>query len=642
MTGDFRRASMGVTQLQQQLETMKLLMATGLVSRGKGATAISSITAELTAATVAAEAFHTRMLAIQGGLLKGGLLLGAAMIGGKMLKATLGPGNEYLKRQAQMALTVTDKKELKQLTNAAWAASGDVGTTTASDALAAVLDLRNVMLTPQDAIKVLPVALKSEAIFRAAGMDSSQARGQTFEAAKVIDLLGRGQSPESYEKHLGYMTRVSMATGGRITPESYRMNLKYAREAAYSLDDGFIYGVMPSLMMAVLGKAGGSGAHGGIGTSIRALNKGLNQGVMNKVAHSNLVELGLMARGPSTKTTTLDTQAKKGVIDSELAGRNPYLWFQKYLVPALIKQNGRAEMSDPKKLAAAVTKTFSGMPGTFISAAVQLAVKDKLIMRDYEVLEGTASLSEAFEYSKRHNPSTMYEAFFAQWEDLKIQIGKVLLPPLLWILPKITAAVSVVVWAMHEFPAAAYLVTAGFVALTLALTALGATAIFLVLAKLGVFTVMMQGLSTVFGVILGNLSIFATTLGVLGAAFLSLPVSWIVAICAGIVGLGVALWNFWDIIGWMKGKAVSWGLMSASSGPASGGEMFPKGMNPVIVPTGGYTPEIRLRGDFRVDGDKLGQLVMRRAGQREEQNPLGSFAYDPLQGYVSGGIGTSP
>ena len=134
----------------------------------------------------------------------------------------------------------------------------------------ALIDLKSVTGSLDEAQKMLPAfAALSNTL---AVLDKRKGGTGAFAAAKAMELLGgmidektdasgatvREINPELLQRRLDAMTRVAVATNGRVAPQDYLGFAKQARIAGMTLSDEFIYEKLPAMLMAMGGPRAGT------------------------------------------------------------------------------------------------------------------------------------------------------------------------------------------------------------------------------------------------------------------------------------------------------------------------------------------------------------------------------------------------
>src|SRR5574340_1097828 len=239
----------------------------------------------------------------------GGAMAGVGAFGlgvfGKMLK----PATEYAHQLNIMDMAGLKHAELAEAIGEAWKNTGTIVTTTATENLRSLLDLRNVLGTMEEAKMALPIVSRIQAVLASSseGQISGSSKELAYSMAKALDIIGAAQNRESFERQAEMMAKVIIATQGRVTPEAYKSTFQYARQAKYRLSDEFKYEILPSLIQENAAGGGGGGGSRGVGPMLAAFYRWANQGYINKMALPELQSLGLVDPRTALKTTTSGT-----------------------------------------------------------------------------------------------------------------------------------------------------------------------------------------------------------------------------------------------------------------------------------------------------------------------------------------------
>lgn len=646
LSRQFRQAGANVTHLQRQIQTLQLMMRTGLINPRQGNAQIAALTAQLAGATGHANGLHVAMTRVNRLLTAGGLMVGAGLGIGALFKSSTTSGEDYLNRVHQLEMAGLKEGELNRAIQASWKTTRDVITSSVSDNIEAILDLRNVMGSLDLAEMALPKVQKAEMVMRASGM-GDKAKGQAFDAAKAIDMMNKGLDEASFTRNLESMMRVAQVTGNRITPEVFRMNLKYMRQARYTLSEDYIYSVLPTLMLDLLGRHGGSGSHGGIGVPVNALHKMVVQGVVNKQSAKRLRALGIFGEGPMLPTKDLNTmRVRGGLVGADIARKNQYDWAQKVLIPAIYKKHGKV---DDDKLKELINYYFAGNPQTGLDLLLALSTRQEAIERDKALYPQAPSLEQAYQMSLSRSPLTARAGLQAQWYNLQVALTEQVLPHLLPLLIKTAEAFNWLALKLRDHPTLAKALGASWMALAVALPTVGS--ILILAAAWRLLTGQFVGQTLVSAI---NLVVGTASTGLMGlSAVFGLPV-WgtLAAIAAGVTVLAAAF----ETIRWLAGmspeqskKAVT-SLAGGPTGPGAGSypdwmyTMFgqtPPGRGTSLPPARGGVP-IMLTANVNMDGQRVATIVGRHQGLLMDRPTNSSSIYDTRMGYGSAGQSTEP
>lgn len=352
------------------------------------------------------------------------------------LSRALKPAEEYAHQLNIMNMAGMKQAEIATAIGDAWKLAGDNITTTATTNLKALLDLRNVTGSLQEAREFLPIMQRMQTVLAASkeGHISGHAGDLAFSAMKALDIRGAVNDPERLKAQADLMTRVIEATQGKVTPEMYQSVFNYARQAKFALSDDFSYKILPTLMLENATKGGGGGGSKGVGPAIAALYRFTNQGFVNKQSLPLLKELGLLGDGKILPTTTVDTVVAP-LKEAGLAAGNSFEWTNQVVVPRIIDYLNRHHQ--------AVTDASVQQILNMITRGNQLAggvlgefyVKRQNFERDKRLLEGTMSPDEAYKAAMTKDPATAHRALSAAWQNfqtsLMVNVVPVVVPALL-------------------------------------------------------------------------------------------------------------------------------------------------------------------------------------------------------------------
>lgn len=445
----------------------------------------------------------------------GAALGGVGFMGLHMLSRAIKPAEQYAHQLNIMNMAGMKHREIAESVAAAWKTTGNVITTTATENLRTILDLRNVFGDLEEAKMALPIVSRIQAVLAASTESkvSGNAKDLAYGVAKSLDMIGAVQNKEVFLHQAEMMSKVITATQGRVLPRDYQMAFKYARQAKFQLSDEFKYEILPSLIQEM--KGGGSSGSGGPGAMIAAAYRFAVQGVMNQRSAQELVNLGLVPAASILKTSTSGTTLKGGVKGAELFAANPFAWTQKVLLPALQRKYGTMT---PDQLQMHINQIFKGnqLAANLIG---EFARKPLNFERDQRLIRGTMSTAQAYRAAVSSDPVTAREALTAQWDNFKTALTMSVVPILIPALMRLTHLLQdFAQWARKNQTIVKGLVI-GFAALSAAM-AIGGTVLLL--------SASFKGLMLAMTLTNGELITLAGTMKLIGAATKAGVVLWIV------------------------------------------------------------------------------------------------------------------
>lgn len=521
---------------------------------------INGVTSGLLALSRQFSTVHTDAKALQSRMEKLGIAAakaGAAMAAGgfglSLISKAIKPAEEYAHQLNILNMAGLKQAQIADLVGAAWANTRTVITTTATENLRTLLDLRNVFGSVEEARMALPTITKMQTVLASSseGQISGHSKELGYSMAKLLDILGKAQDPATFEKWANGVTRVIEATQGRVTPEAMKSTMTYARQARYGLDYDFVMTLLPSLIQEYASTGGGSGGGSrGVGPMLAAMYRVTNQGYVNKAALPMLKELGLVDVNTALKTTTTGTTVGK-FKDADLAAANPFEWVQKVLMPAINKQYGGH--ADKNQIQSAINNIFRGNQ-LAAALAMEFSVKPLNFYRDQKIIQGTMAPQKAYDTSLAHDPNAMHKALEAQWHNVKTIVGIQLLPAFLPFLKSFAAALGTLATWMQSHTGTVKVLTWAFIGLsgallfsgTVSMLSVGFRALAMVfqLGGFGMIPMIATGLRSL---AVGALPLVTSGIAGLGSAFVAL-----LPALAGIVAAAGA--------GYLAGKGINAGV----------------------------------------------------------------------------------
>lgn len=457
-----------------------------------------------------------------------------------MLQGMIDPAKEYVHQVNLMNMAGMQHLEIQKQIASAWDTSRTVVTSTVTENLKALGDMATILgRRPGDLAEgrgLLTHLAKMQAILRGSveGLgEAGRAEDLSFSAVKATEMLlkmtGTPADAEQIKHHLEQMTRVMVATRGRVLPQDYQNLFQYARQAKLTLGDDFLYNVAPELILEMQKRGGGSGGAGGPGAMIAALFRLGVQGIMNKTTAANLDAMGLL-KAPTLETTTTGTLAQRGLVGEELLAENPARWVNEILIPKL-KQH-RPDLITDKQLLLGIPQTFRGnqMAVSLIGELFNKAFQFEKFRSSMSMIAGTDEL-----YLKSlESPANVDKRFQAASERLQLVFGKHVLPLLVPAMNALSDSILRISEVLRQHPLAAKLTTVGIglVGLAGGLTALG--------ASVGGLVLTMRFLAPALAPIMGALS---------GPGILAV-ISRFGMVGLAIAGVGAAAWGLWKAFEW--------------------------------------------------------------------------------------------
>ena len=387
----------------------------------------------------------------------GAIVGGAGFMGLAAIRGAVRPASEYVHQLELAKAAGMSQLEIAQATSAAWATTGKVMTTTATDNVKAVRELRMVFGDTTSAIQFLPQMQTIQAVLDNVlhGQGGIGAKDVAFTTAKMLELRGASMNPEVFRQQADLITKAVIASGGKVTPQMMLMAQKYAGIGGTSFSNDFMYGIMPTIVQELGGPS--------TGTSLTSMYRALVGGRMDKRSLAVWQRLGLADTSHADIGKDLAMVNPANIAGSSLFRTNPYQYVQEVLLPAL-RSHGITSKEDQS---AVIDQLFSNRNAGRIANI--FGTQGPRIMKDFDLISGAGSTSAYAQMMKR-DPEMGYRALSAQWENLKTSLGVGLVPVLIPFLRSLTSAFNALAGFAQRHPT----LTQGLMLTFTALSALAA------------------------------------------------------------------------------------------------------------------------------------------------------------------------
>jgi hypothetical protein len=387
----------------------------------------------------------------------GAVLGGVGFMGLAAVRGAVKPASEYVHQLELAKAAGMSQLEIAQATSAAWETTGKVMTTTATDNIKAVRELRMVFGDTADAIKFLPQMQTIQSVLDNVlhGTGGIGAKDVAFTAAKMLELRGASMNPEMFQQQADLITKAVIASGGKVTPQMLLMAQKYAGIGGTSFSNDFMYGIMPTIVQELGGPS--------TGTSLTSMYRALVGGRMDKRSLAVWQRLGLADTSHADIGKDLAMVNPASIKGSELFKSNPYQYVQEVLLPAL-RLHGITRKEDQS---AVLDQLFSNRNAGRIANI--FGTQGPRIMKDFDLISGAGSTSAYAQMMKR-DPEMGYRALGAQWENLKTSLGITLVPVLIPFLRSLTTAFNALAGFAERHPTLTSGLTMTFAALSVMAT----------------------------------------------------------------------------------------------------------------------------------------------------------------------------
>lgn len=470
--------------------------------------------------------------------------MGAGIFHG--LEKTVSAAREYTNQLALMNAAGMSQVEIAHAVGAAWSTSRQVVSTTAEQNLRSIRELRSLFGTQHmaEAYTVLPTVARTEGIMDA--LTGHHSTKLAFEMAKVAELRQTGVMTLPFlQRNMDELSRALLAMGGTITASDYLMTMKYAKTAALSLNDRFVYDYLPTLIQEV--KAGGGGLMGNAsqaGTALMTLYSTIVQGVVKKAAVPIWLATGLIKPSDIVRNATGGWQIRPGAVQgAQLFQQNPFEWAQ--MVRPQLERYAKAHHMNMLQLISTMftARNAQWMMNTLIAKAPQFE-------RDRQLIESTPGNYDAYKRLLKTSPLLAQEALSNQWQNILAILGFQILPKLIPLMLSFTDDLNSLAGWIQKHPKLTEGLVIGLGGVALALSLIGKVMMSVALIKF-------LGLGATLG------TMFRGIVTAAGVVFEALG-GWVVTALVA-AGLGAyELWKHWDSI-WPKVKSIWSDIESAAT-----------------------------------------------------------------------------
>ena len=541
-------------------------------------------------------------------MIKGGAMLGVGAFGLGMIGKTIEPAKEYTHQLALMNTAGMKHLEIVRATNAAWAASKSVPTSSASENLSTVRELRMVFGDTSHAIENMPVVQQLQAILRDV-RGGGHGKDEAYEVAKALELKGAVKTPEEFKTQADLMAKAIVASGGKVGATDFLGTFKYGRSATAGWSDAFSYTILPTLIQEMKA-AGGSGGAGGPGNALMSAYAAVVGGTIPQKSLKIWQQLGLL--DPS-KIVWDKVGAAKGVAPGGIRGSsefqaNPYQWTQDFLIPALKKAGYQTEAQQKQ----AMQYLFPNRTAGFVMS--QMALQPWKFERDQKLIAGAQGLG-AYNQLLKTDPEMAQMAMHKQWESLLAIIGYQIMPVLIKGMLKAIEVMRDLAAFMQKHATAAKILVGAFTGLSAAM-AFGGAVLLLKAAFMGLSLAIGSG--AIGGGVIGLVSGLGRAFIGISTAVMTNPS--VLALLAA-AGVGVAA-------GTLVGKGINAGISAATGRDESlGGWLYDAthGDGGFVKPAGGAKANVTVNTTL----DRRGFSSMVAGDLAKAQfGGLGSGTYD--------------
>lgn len=402
----------------------------------------------------------------------GAIMAGGAIFGGMVKLAERGSEvNHQLELMKLQGMQVAD---IHEAAARAMQVSGSVLTSTYSENLQHIRELRYAFGDTPDALKYLEAVTMANATLNAMHGGGTD---QVWELVKSLEEKGLTAKPEEFMSYIGQMTKAVVASSGKVTPAQFFSAFKYGRTAMLGWDEMFVTQYLPRSIQSWSGGGMNIGT-GGPGNALMSVFQTVIGGHMTKAAANIWSNLKLATTekipGSSRVLTHVNEALKSAAI------KNPYE-FAQMLEPTIMEKT----RGNKQKMIELLGQMFQNRTAGAIMT--QYILQGRALLGDQSPYEKDARLQrEAFDqrmsYDEliKHDYQTMMLAFHAQWKSLNQVLGAPLTQaggPVVRALAGITHFMNVVSQIAQAHPEAIEIVADALAALAASLVIGGLVAL---------------------------------------------------------------------------------------------------------------------------------------------------------------------
>lgn len=589
------------------------------------------MSAQFTRLQAQATELQARLKSIRALALTGLGLTAAGAAGFYVLDKMIKPAEDYAHQLNIMNMAGLKQKDIANAIGDAWKNTTNVITTSATENLRMLNDMRIVFGQMGEARQALPLVAQMQAVLMSSkeGKALASDKDFAFSVAKALDIVGAVKNKNEFMTEADAMAKTITAFQGRVTPKMFQSTFAYARQAKYALDDEFKYQFLPTLMMEYAQGSGGGGGSRGVGPMIAAAYRMTNQGYINKKALPELIKLGLVAKGTELKTTTSGTTVGP-MTGYQLAAKDPFLWTQQVLVPAIEKAYGHGKPMSRDDLQFHINQVFRGNQ-LAASLFTEFASKPYAFMRDQKLIQQAMSPQQAYQQALMNDPVLARQALSAQWENVQTALTTPIVTVLIPALQNLASGLNSLARILQAYPMLAKTLSYAFVGLSGALLFSGTVLL---------LSAAFKGLALTF-------TVLQATVLVMGAPILGIVTA------LGLMGYAIyKLYETLKSINWQQlGQEIVSGITSifSSIGKAIGGKVYDfthpdsnsphtnlLNFSPKASPTGkpmafnNATPQtIHVASTINLDGRQIARVVTEHQVKDATRVPNYSQGFDP-------------
>lgn len=452
--------------------------------------------------------FNRMHLAVAG---LAGVAFGGAMLGG--LYELSRAGEKYTHQLELMKIAGMNVADMRLAISAANSTSSQVMSSSPTENLQMIGELRSVFGSTDDAVKFLPQIAQYGAVLHALTGATPEKLGYT--TMRAVEMMGGTVNTTTGQMDLDkahtmvdLITQASIQSHGMVDPNAWVAFAQTASAVVKKMDQkALILGMMPFIQ-----EMGGHRA----GTALTSMNAQIVGGVMPQRTVADWIKFGLIDPTKITPTKTGVRVAPGAVVGEEIWKKNPLEWIESVFIPKLEKRGVKeADISDQ------IIRLFSRQ--TSQREASLMATQLIRVHKDVALAGQSATAAPGAKELLANDPDSVRMEVAKQWGRLLTSIGTAMTPSTVSLMTKLASGLSWMAEAVEKHPTATKWI-------------LG------IAAGLGVLLV-----------VAGTVAIAAAAIGAVIGSTVGLIAAAAVVGIAEIAAFWTAIYTYWDdIIGFIR------------------------------------------------------------------------------------------
>lgn len=399
----------------------------------------------------------------------------------KSMAPILEAGNKRIQQENAMIMKGWERVRIAKAEAAAWETTNKILNTSVTQNMAAYQHMRAALFSDADTQRLLPTVQMMTSVIRAGKRTNGdevsdvQARNMAFEVIRAGEFSGLASDMQRMERVIGGWTSAMVASNFQVGPEDFMAAAKFTRGAANTMDDNMLVHVLPTLISDLKNVTGGASQ---AGTAIKWAQKLLVSGRGDQKSEKAMVKWGLAAPDgiEYNKAGQIIGIKAGGVMGSDIAQRNLYDYFSQVYLPQIAKRG--VDINDENAVARVNAEIFGGNAIMKMMADMLTLPENRArFVRDKDAQLGVMKLEDAQKLLMRKDLGTAKDAAAMQWDNVKAEMGKALMPMVVPLIAKFAEGLNVIANVFKQHPLLPRTLMIVAVAVGVALTALGAAAL---------------------------------------------------------------------------------------------------------------------------------------------------------------------